>query len=1254
MRRRPSGSATEEEDDDEDTNNSASPPDPAPTSSAPALPRVAPASSTSRGLHPEHGHNRFGGDDLTTQHRLPPSPSPRSSTDGATNTPKERRRRDHDTGQARACLTKSRAWTDSHTASTTACASALSDKDLLQPKMLTRDIIPDDMAEGYGRRRSRWRNPWNLSLLTLGTMVLAAVLLFAIVQSFFTRQLDAKGCAMSQMWAAYVKFDDFDTEHTRFASKYSLYMYREGLIDEDARVKGVPVLFIPGNAGSYRQVRSLAAEAAYHYHDWIQNDPDALANGKRALDFFSVDFNEDITAFHGQTLLDQAEYLNDAVAYILSLYHNPQRSIRSGDLPDPSSVIIVGHSMGGIVARTMLTMPNYQTNSINTIITLSAPHARPPVSFDAEIVNTYKEINAYWRHAYSQQWANDNPLWHVTLISIAGGGLDTVVPSDYASTSSLVPQTHGFTVFTPSIPHVWTGMDHLAITWCDQLRKSVIRALYDVVDVSRSTQTVPRAERMRIFKKWFLTGLEDVAEKTLPHKDPRTLLTLEDNSNSIISQGERLSLRSLGQTSKPRAYLLPIPPQGAPEGRKFTLLTDQQFDASGQSGRLEVLFCSVFPLQAGQSAAIFSMDMDLSGDSTGSTRLACKNAAEDVITLPASTRDSHFPFDNRRPFSYLQYDVEDLADHQFVAVVDKAAEHTSGWVIAEFSARSDSLIKTDTGLRQLLSSGLHLKLPAKRPMVVDVKIPALHSSLLAYKLRIHNKDCKEEPLFTPLLRQYIQEVYESKFYVNVQEADINLHGVAPYMPPPFKRSKNSDSLNALSFQIWTDPTCERPLDFSLDVDLFGSLGKLWMRYRVVFATFPLVAVALILRKQFKVYDEAGVFMSFSESSNQCLRSSLPVLFIALTFFGMSFANASSGPRHGSRWSPFWSGNATESALDYSKNDLLLGTQDCFFWFLVPLFGVITTGVCIAMNYVTLMTVHVLTVIFRFVKPVLKCDEGRRSPAAFAVSSTRQRVVTTGILLFMVSTFIPYHFAYMVLCIVHIATCIRALRIARETRSEANYNFYNYAHSMLILMIWILPINVPVLVVWIRNLAVHWLTPFSSHHNILSIMPFILLVETLSTGRMIPRVPNRIRYVTNVLLFILAAYAAIYGVTYAYLLHHLANILCAWLVAIHLSSTSFSHLHRLGRRYLLGGGGDAAADSKHSDYHHAHAASSSGMGHVGMGVGANSGLAGAAANSGAGSGGAAGAAGGAGRAVIGGSGGVAGLGLSGQGKVKKRP
>jgi glycosylphosphatidylinositol deacylase len=468
-------------------------------------------------------------------------------------------------------------------------------------------------------------------------------------------------------------------------------------------------------------VRSLAAEAAYHYHNTVQQDADASKAGKRPLDFFSVDFNEDITAFHGQTLLDQAEYLNDAITYILSLYHTPGKFYRDASLPDPTSVIIVGHSMGGVVARTMLTMPNYQANSINTIVTLAAPHARPPVSFDGDIVRTYKGVNDYWRHAYSQKWAIDNPLWHVTLISIAGGGLDTMISSDYASIESLVPETHGFTVFSSSMPNVWTGIDHLAITWCDQHRKAVVRALYDVIDVSRATQTVPRAERMRGFKRWFLTGLEDITEKTLPFKEAKTLLTLEEDS-AIIAEGERLVLRSLGKSKqRPNAHLIPVPPQA--QGRKFTLLTNERLDRPGEHGMLEVLFCSVFPSQPGQSTTLFSMNMDLSGDSTGATRLACKNVASDVIALPASTRHSTYPFKmDERPFSYLQYDLEDLTEHQFVAVVDKAGERSTGWVVAEFSAASESQITIDMGLKRLLTTGLSLQLPPQRPLVTDMKI----------------------------------------------------------------------------------------------------------------------------------------------------------------------------------------------------------------------------------------------------------------------------------------------------------------------------------------------------------------------------------------------------------------------------------------------------------------------------------------------------------------------------------------------------
>jgi glycosylphosphatidylinositol deacylase len=165
----------------------------------------------------------------------------------------------------------------------------------------------------------------------------------------------------------------------------------------------------------------------------------------------------------------------------------------------------------------------------------------------------------------------------------------------------------------------------------------------------------------------------------------------------------------------------------------------------------------------------------------------------------------------------------------------------------------------------------------------------------------------------------------------------------------------------------------------------------------------------------------------------------------------------------------------------------------------------------------------------------------------------------------------------VLCFVQLATCVRSVSLTRDTvgpllprydymradspqRLDSNYNFSNYTHSVFVLMLWILPINLPVLVVWIRNLTVHWLTPFSSHHNILSIMPFILLIETLSTGRMVPRLRSRLSLLTNAILFSIAAYAAVYGVTYAYVLHHLANILCAWLVAIHFDSSLLSAEH----------------------------------------------------------------------------------------------
>lgn len=105
------------------------------------------------------------------------------------------------------------------------------------PQPLSKEVQESArMLDAAHQRRARLRSPWACSLLTLATTLLSFGLLCGIAQSFLHHQLDPKGCKNAWMRPAYARFADFDTEHSRFASKYSLYLYREGGVDEDIRV----------------------------------------------------------------------------------------------------------------------------------------------------------------------------------------------------------------------------------------------------------------------------------------------------------------------------------------------------------------------------------------------------------------------------------------------------------------------------------------------------------------------------------------------------------------------------------------------------------------------------------------------------------------------------------------------------------------------------------------------------------------------------------------------------------------------------------------------------------------------------------------------------------------------------------------------------------------------------------------------------------------------------------------------------------
>lgn len=59
--------------------------------------------------------------------------------------------------------------------------------------------------------------------------------------------------------------------------------------------------------------------------------------------------------------------------------------------------MLVGHSMGGLVARGAFTAANYTPGSIKTIITINSPHRMDPVLFHRSSGKAYRIVNGFWQ-----------------------------------------------------------------------------------------------------------------------------------------------------------------------------------------------------------------------------------------------------------------------------------------------------------------------------------------------------------------------------------------------------------------------------------------------------------------------------------------------------------------------------------------------------------------------------------------------------------------------------------------------------------------------------------------------------------------------------------------------------------------------------------------------------------------------------------------------------------------------------------------
>ncbi|KAG5363752.1 GPI inositol-deacylase A [Yarrowia sp. B02] len=1085
--------------------------------------------------------------------------------------------------------------------------------------------------------------------------VIAVVSLLLLVwATVSTHSNNTNGCHMSYMKPDIIHMAGFNTSQTPLAHKYSLHLYRELDVDLSREVGGFPVLFVPGNGGSMRQIRSIAGEAAVRYwsaqnetyteadstqtqtqtqtaqtqkqlafdvaggadeeeeeEDTEEEKEDVaesektektrLRNSRKSqssgynlpLDFFTVNFQEDLTAFDGTTVVDQAEYLNKAIAYILSLY--------DGHDNPPKSVILIGHSMGGIVARTMVTLESYVPDSINTILTLATPHVIPPVSFDKGIVGLYHHVNAFWK----AEAVSGGKLEDTLLVSVTGGIRDQMIPAEYSAVSSFLPSSNGFAVATTSIPGVWMSIDHQAMVWCHQLRSVLAEVLLDVSD------RVGLNERRKMFQKYFLSGMEQVEKSDIVEVSESGSFESSESEYSRSFKSSRASY-----SSSPSSRLSSPSPESSSSPSKLkldTLLsvntpltTTTNIIINDHSPNQLVKTKSYFkfpvlkPSEINEMSKSFAMPVDKDksllvktnmpledlhilvcrknievdtngftflrygsvskGVRVGSDTLVCANVASEAITMPSSIKystEAKIPDEDfidsgdeiesvvalAPESNYIQIGSERLSGFDYVVVIDNTISEmlsSDSYLLAEMSYPSNMAVTALPTWWEVLKAGrFTIELPEKRALLTKISLPHFWSSLVAFSIRLSTSDSfsmeyqceakksmgnEHDVLFAPLLMQYSSQLHEAKFSTDLcggyeQGTRVAVHGGAPYVP--------SEDVSGTELYLWTDSSSRssESLSLTLEIDLWGSLGRFLGFYRVMFAIFPMFVFLCLFLIQFRLWTQSEVFVSLNDAldvfvSNylvwilafSCLIPFVPHFFVSLLYPQMS-----------------------------QPGQAFLGLNGTHLWFLGPVSLVIATGIVVVLHWL------LQTVTFCVCQSYTVLGLAPIAPESpFSV----RRIVTISFLLLLVFKVVPHQFAFMVAVLVMTMGAGKA-RVGRlvEVKTDkkavptvvTDFNLINYTHSLLLLLVLLLPMNAPTLVVWLHNMANKWHTPLESHHEVSAILPILLLVLTASRGIMI-RLPQsqKALYATMAFLAYFAVFVLFHGVVHAYRLHLLTN------------------------------------------------------------------------------------------------------------------
>ncbi|GMG55497.1 unnamed protein product [Ambrosiozyma monospora] len=235
------------------------------------------------------------------------------------------------------------------------------------------------------------------------------------------------------------------------------------------------------------------------------------------------------------------------------------------------------------------------------------------------------------------------------------------------------------------------------------------------------------------------------------------------------------------------------------------------------------------------------------------------------------------------------------------------------------------------------------------------------------------------------------------------------------------------------------------------------------------------------------------------------------------------------------------------------NMYFMGLEEGALWFYGPLVMMASLSLVSAFYFIVNQLVNIVSFLLIRLEPV---KTGRPNIHG------KRRTIALALLVGSIPFYLPYQFAYTVCCIVQAVVVIRSFALSshnlRDSIAKPSHyqhstgyqvaldNYKNFNLSLLLLLLWILPVNVPVLIVWLHNFCLKWATPFSSHHNLLAILPILIVVQGNVNGLMISKPGSKLTiFCTKFMLIYFALYSLIYGTRHMFWLHHLLDLTCAW-------------------------------------------------------------------------------------------------------------